>query len=73
MIEPTEKKDYFGKYYCLPRKHNRQHISYHNLRGPASIGINMHKDWRGYYIDGIFYDNFIEYIKDVIKYKKDNA
>jgi len=42
----------------------------HNLEGPAAIYNNGCKS---YWINGKWYgDNFIEYIQDVIKYKKEN-
>jgi len=41
----------------------------HNLYGPAIKIINNNKY---YYINGKYHNNFIEYIKAVIEYKKDN-
>jgi len=42
----------------------------HNLNGPAAIFHDTKPDW--YYIDGRYYNNFLDYIKAVIKYKKKN-
>jgi len=53
----------------------RKNRKLHNLNGFAA---EYNKTWseslqiREYWIDGKYYNNFISYIKKVIKYKKDN-
>jgi len=53
---------------CWIIKSNNSH-HYHRLNGPA---IELINDKKYYYIMSKIYYNFIEYIKAVIKYKKDN-
>jgi len=51
------------QFYHLATGHN-----HHRLDGPAILCD--YNNYMGYYIDGKIYINFIEYIRDVIKYKK---
>ena len=43
--------------------------NYHNLNGPAFLWTSDEKE---YFIKDKKYDNFIEYIRAIINYKKDN-
>ena len=47
--------------------YNDKHL-WHNIYGPTLIFDNIFPDH--YYIDGKYYNNFIEYIKAVITYKE---
>ena len=55
------------KMKCWYKNDNKFH--FHRLEGPAIEYKNSDKSW---YVDNIRYNNFIEYIQAVIKYKKED-
>ena len=56
--------DFLGNKYWLLN----EHTIFHNLKGPAYIDNEFGK-LPEYYINNKRYDNFIEYIREVINYE----